>query len=136
MKRKTKNPLRLTAEHASHALHILISDGKLAAKDVAHALKRREGLIRDLRQRLVALEQGAVSTIERTGRKVARKVERKGKRRLSPARRAALKSQGKYLGAVRPLSKVNRAKMKAIREKSGVRTAIAAAKKMAKKMAK
>jgi len=36
------------------------------------------------------------------------------------------------MGAIRRLSKANRAKVQAIREKSGVRAAIAAAKKMAK----
>ena len=35
LKRKTQKILKLTAEHAAHALHILIADGKLAAKDVA-----------------------------------------------------------------------------------------------------
>jgi hypothetical protein len=131
LKRKTRKTLRLTGDHAAHALHILIADGKLAAKDVASALKRREGLIRDLRQRLVALEQGAVSTIERTGKKVARKVAPKGRRAMSPARRAALKLHGRYLGTVRSLSKTNRSKVKSIREKKGVRAGIAAARKMA-----
>jgi hypothetical protein len=40
--------------------------------------------------------------------------------------------QGRYMAAVRQLSKADRAKVKAIREKSGVRAAIAAAKRMAK----
>ena len=131
MKRKTRKTLKLTAEHAAHALHILIADGKIAATDVASALKRREGLIRDLRQRLVALEQGTVSTIERTGKKVAPKVAPKGRRKMSSARRAALKLHGQYLGTVRSLSKANRSKVKSIREKKGVRAGIAAARKMA-----
>jgi hypothetical protein len=99
---------------------------------VANALKRREAMIRDLRQRLVVLEQGAVSAIETAGRKVARKVERKAKRRVSAARRAAMRLHGRYLGTIRPLSKANRAKVKAIRETKGVRVAIVAAKKLGK----
>lgn len=132
MKRKNRNFLTLTADRAAHVLHILIAEGKLTAKHVSDALKRREEMIHELRQRLDALERGVVSTVEKTGRKVARKVERKLKRRMSGARRAALKLHGKYLGSVRPLSKANRAKVKAIREKSGVRAAIAAAKRMTK----
>jgi hypothetical protein len=46
---------------------------------------------------------------------------------------AAWRAQGRYLGAVRRLSKVNRAKVKAIREKKGVGSAIAAAKRIAAK---
>jgi hypothetical protein len=43
-----------------------------------------------------------------------------------------MKRQGRYLAAVRPLSKAARVKVKEIREKSGVAAAISAAKKMAK----
>jgi hypothetical protein len=50
---------------------------------------------------------------------------------MTVARRAALKLHGQYLGHVRKLSKANKAKIKAIREKSGVRAAIAAARRMA-----
>jgi hypothetical protein len=39
--------------------------------------------------------------------------------------------QGRYMAAVRQLPKADRAKIKAIREKSGVRAATAAAKQMA-----
>ena len=131
LKRKTRKTFRFTAEHAAHALHILIGDGRLAAKDVAHALKRREGMIRDLRQRLAALEHGVASGIGSARKAVTRRAGKKPRRRMSPARRAALKLHGKYLGTVRPLSKANRAKVKAIRAKSGVRAAIAAARRIA-----
>jgi len=127
VKRRTRKTLTITADRAAHVLHILIADGKLTAKHVSDALKRREQLIHDLRLRLAALEQGTVSAVERTRTKIARKVGRKAKRRMSPARRAALKLHGRYLGHVRTLSKGARAKVKAIREKSGVQTAIEAA---------
>jgi hypothetical protein len=132
LKRQTRKTLNITADRAAHVIHILITDGKLAAKDVTQALKRREEMIHELRQRLIALEQGAVSAIEKTARNVAQKVGRKAKRRMSPARRAALKLHGRYMGHIRTLSKVDRARIKALREKSGVRAAIAAAKRMAK----
>jgi hypothetical protein len=131
LKRKTRKTLKFTAEHAAHALHILISDGKVAAKDVAHALKRREAMVRELRSKLAALEHGVASGIADARKIVTRRAGRKPKRRVSAARRAAMKLHGKYLGTVRPLSKANRAKVKAIREKSGVHAAIRAARRMA-----
>jgi hypothetical protein len=78
-------------------------------------------MILDLRQRLASLERGEVAKIAGAGRRVARKVERKVKRKMSAARRAALKLHGKYIGSVRTLTEAGRAKIKAIREKSGVR---------------
>ena|SRR5450755_1371369 len=60
----------------------------------------------------------------------------KGSRRMKPvsaARRKQMAEHGAYLGSVRPLSKANRAKIKAIRQKSGVRAAIAHAKKLSDK---
>ena len=133
MKRKTRKLLRFTAENASRALQILIVDGKLAAKDVANALKRREAMIRELRDKLAALKHGVAAGITDTRKAVTWRSGRRPRRRVSAARRAAMKSHGKYLGAVRPLSKANRVKVKAIRAKSGVRAAIAAAKRMGKK---
>jgi hypothetical protein len=125
LKRNARTTLKITSDRAAHALHVLIADGKIVAKDVTAALKRREAMIADLRKRLAALELGVVS-MKATG-KQARKVRRK----MTVARRAALKLHGQYLGHVRKLSAANRARIKAIREKSGVRAAIAAARKMA-----
>ena len=114
-------------ERAAQALSILIHEGKLKAKDVAGALRRRDAMIRDLREKLVALERGASSALSNvaTGR------GRRWKKRISKAQRAARQAQGRYLGAIRRLSKADRAKAKTIREKSGVRAAIAEAKRMA-----
>jgi hypothetical protein len=89
---------------------------------------RRAKLISALRHRLAALESGAIVATKNTGKSAARKT----RRRLSAARRAALRLQGRYLGTVRPLSKAAKAKVKAIREKKGVRAAITAAKKAAR----
>ena len=60
MKQRGK-ALTLTAEHAAHALSLLIADGKIAARDVVNALNRREQMIRDLRSKLASLEFGAVA---------------------------------------------------------------------------
>lgn len=132
MKRKTRKA-DITADRAAFALHVLIADGKLTAKDVADALRRREQMIRDLRQRLLVLEQGVVSAMRGAGKKNVRKVSRKPKRRMTAARRAALKMHGRYLGHIRTLPTAARVKVKAIRGKSGVRAAIRAARKLSKR---
>lgn len=131
MKRKPRKTLNITADRAAHALHILIADGKLAAKDVASALKRREGMIQDLRKRLAALEHGVASGIATTRKAVTRRAGRKPRRKMSAKRRAELRLHGRYLGSVRALPKAAKAKVKKIREAEGVRAAIAAAKRIA-----
>jgi len=53
------------------------------------------------------------------------------KMQLTPARRAALKLQGRYLGYMRQLKPTQKAKVKRIRAAKGIRAAIAAAKRLA-----
>ena len=65
MRRKTKKALKLSAEHAAVALHLLIEDGRIAAADVTKALRNREKLIRDLRKRLDSLEKAAAPVARR-----------------------------------------------------------------------
>ena len=52
--------------------------------------------------------------------------------RLTVARRAELKLQGRYLGTMRRLKPAQRAKVKKIRAAKGVRAAIKAAERMAR----
>jgi hypothetical protein len=131
LKRKTNKTLNITPDRAAHVLHILIAEGKLTAKRVSDTLQRREEMIHELRERLAALEHGVVSAMKRTGGRIARKAARK-KRRMSPARLAALRLNGKYMGHVRRLSTAQKATVKKIRETKGVRAGIAAARKMAR----
>jgi len=49
---------------------------------------------------------------------------------LTPARRAALKLQGQYMGYMRKLKPRQKAVVKALREKKGIRAGIAAARKL------
>jgi hypothetical protein len=128
--RKTKKNLKITPDHALNALRLLIAEGKIAAADVTAALKRREQLILDLRQRLVMLEQGAMSAMRMAGKRVRQKTARRPKRKITAARRAALKLHGRYLGHIRTLPKAARSTIKAIRERSGVQAAIGAARKL------
>jgi hypothetical protein len=140
MARRRRSSLSLSAEQAQAALTVLIQEGKLAAGEVRKALQRRDRLIRDLRAKLAALATGTVTVGKRLGgsllmpRKawtVKRKVARR-KPRISAATRKIYQQQGRYMAALRPLTKEQRAKVKAIREKSGVRKAIAAAKGLAR----
>ena len=53
------------------------------------------------------------------------------RRRLTPAQRAALKLQGRYMGTMRGLKPTQKAKVKRIRAQRGIRAAIAAARRLA-----
>jgi hypothetical protein len=128
VRQKTKKALKLSAHHAALALQMLVEDGKIAAKDVTAALKRREKTIRDLRARLSALGEDVAASVSKAA---ARKTP-KARRAISRAQQTARRAQGRYLGAIRQLSKQARARVKAIRAKSGVDAAIRAAAKMAR----
>ena len=133
MRRKTKKALKLSAEHAAVALHLLIEDGKVAAADVTRALKNREKMIKDLRARLSDLEKAAAPVarrIAKAGRRAARRAAPRARKAISSAQKAARKAQGNYLAAIRRLSKDARGRIKAIRKQSGVAAAIKAAKKL------
>ena len=134
MRRKTRKALRLSAHHASVALQMLIEEGKIAAADVTRALQRREKLILEMRARLAALESASAPTIRRVAR-ATRKATRRAVRRAAPkarkaitrAQRLARQAQGRYLAAIRTLSKEAKAKIQQIRKDSGVDAAIKAA---------
>jgi hypothetical protein len=137
MAKRRRSSLALSGDQARAALAVLIQEGQLRAGEVQKALQRRDRLIRDLRAKLAALEAGVV----KAGRRVlkdgffpmARKVEtakRRRKPRISAATRKIYQQQGRYMAALRNLPKSARAKVKAIRVKSGVRAATAAAKRM------
>ena len=134
MRRKTKKALRVSAEHATIALNLLIEDGKIAAADVVRALKRREKMIEELRARLSALEEVSrpmARKISAASRRAVRRAAPKARKALTKAQRTARQAQGRYMAAVRRLSKAARARIKKIREESGVEAAIRAAMKMA-----
>ena len=126
MRRKTKKALNLSAHHASLALQMLVEDGKIAARDVTNALKRREKTIRDLRARLSALGDDVAAAVAKTAAREAPKA----RRAISRAQRTARQAQGRYLGAIRRLSKQARVRVKAIRAESGIDAAIRAAAKL------
>jgi hypothetical protein len=131
-----------SAEQARAALAVLIQEGRLAAGEVLKALQRRDRLIRALRASLAALETGVVKVgrrvlkdgpfpMARKARTARRNVARR-KPRISAATRKVYQQQGRYLAALRPLTVAARARIKAIRKKSGIKAAIDAAKTIAK----
>ena len=137
-----RSSLVLSGEQARQAFALLVDEGKLAASEVRKALQRRDRLIKSLKARLAALETGVGTLGTRLfGGRASRKVRKastvkpeaaRRKPRISAATRRLYQQQGRYMAAVRNLSKAKQAKVKAIREKSGVRAAIAAAKGMAR----
>jgi hypothetical protein len=135
VRRKTRKALNLSAHHASVALHMLLEEGKIAAADVARAIQRREKLIQEMRARLEALESVSAPAIRRAtraGRKAVRRAAPKARKAITRAQRIARQAQGRYLAAIRTLSREAKAKIQQIRKESGADAAIAAARAAAK----
>ncbi len=132
MARKQRFP-KISAQEAHAALRWLHGLGKVRAKDIVDALRRREQLVSEIQQKLQELGGEGLRFLRGPEGLKPRQAGPRARKRVSAKARAAWKAQGRYLGAVRALSPANRAKVKAIREKSGVRTAIRAAKNLAPK---
>jgi ABC-type phosphate transport system auxiliary subunit len=129
LRKKTVKAVRLSGQHASYALQMLIEDGKIAGRDVMQALKRREKTVRDLRARLTALGEEVSDAVVRAANGSPR--VKKARKQISKAQRSARQAQGRYMAAVRQLSKDARKKVKNLRVKSGVDAAIREAKRLA-----
>ncbi len=129
MRKKTVRAIQLSGHHAAQALQMLIEDGKIAGRDVVNALKKREKTVEDLRARLVALGEDVSEAVVRAANGSAR--VKTARKQISRAQRTARQAQGRYMAAVRQLSKDARKKIKAIRQKSGVDAAIREAKRLA-----
>ena len=93
-------------------------------KDVLAIRKSLATIVRALGRLAPALEAGTLqpAAATRRGRKLT----------LSPARRAALKVQGQYMGYLRNLPPLQKARVKSLRVRKGTRAAIALAKRLAK----
>ncbi len=133
MRRKTKKALELSAHHAGMALQMLIEEGKIAAGDIARALKNREKMIKTLRAKLAELETAsrpAARKIASAGRKAVRRAAPRVRKAITQAQKTARQAQGRYMSAIRRLSAEAKSKIKEIRKQSGVDAAIRAAMKM------
>jgi hypothetical protein len=129
----------ISAEEAQKALAYLVHEGTVTAKTVQKALHRREKLIREIRERMVALGVESLGVSAKIGKSAIeglRRVEkssRKPRRKaVSAATRAARRAQGQYMSAVGRLSKEAKEQVKAVRATSGVGKAITMARRMAK----
>jgi len=88
---------------------------------VRKALSSLIGALDRLGDGLTAMAQDRSAVSARPRRKL----------RLSPARRAALKVQGQYMGTLRGLKPPAKARVKALRQAKGIRAALAMARTLA-----
>jgi hypothetical protein len=94
------------------------------------ALKKREQLVAEIKARLEELGGEGLRLV--TGAVALRRATRRRRPKASAKAVAAWRAQGRYMAAVRRLPKAARAKVKAMREKKGLRAALAEAKRLAK----
>jgi hypothetical protein len=132
--RRKKAFPKLSGDEAVAALRWLVARGTIGVGHITDALKRRQNLVKEIRERLAALGAEGVRLLKGGPFPISAKrpPAKRRRRKASPAAKKAWALQGAYMGSVRALSKANRLKIRAVREKSGVRAAIAAAKKLAK----
>jgi hypothetical protein len=121
---------RVTDQQSRQILAVLVSEGKIREKDTRLALARYRKRVDQLRADLRRLEggDGPFPRQKRTERKARRAARPKA---VSPKRRKAMRQQGQYLAAVRPLKPSDRAKVKAIRREKGFAAAMAEARRFA-----
>ena len=88
--------------------------------------------LRKIRRSIQSLDR-ALARVAASSARGLRSGAAPGKRKLnlSPARRAALKLQGQYMGYLRNLGLKQKAEVKALKVAKGIRPAIARAKKLA-----
>ena len=122
----------ITPDEAHAVLKWLVATKRLAASEVTSALRKRNVLVEEIRAKLEALTGAGFGLIARAESLRGRASRKPPRRKASPRTLAASRAQGRYMAAVRRLSKANRAKVKKVREAKGVSAAIASARKMAK----
>jgi hypothetical protein len=84
--------------------------------------------LRELDRSLAALSRALATSKPEAGMQPAGKARRL---KLSPARQRALRLHGRYLGYIRQLKPRQKAEVRALRAKRGVKAAIARARKLA-----
>jgi len=123
--------LAVIGQQARQILAVLISEGKIRERDARLALARYRKRVEQLRAELQRLEGGdAPFPRQRRAERTVRRVRRA--KPISAKRRKAMRQQGQYLAAIRPLKAQDRAKVKAIRTEKGFAAAVAQARRLAK----
>ena len=121
--------LKLTPKESHYVLQALVTKGKVRLAQVNETLKGRAREIRELKDRLAALEG-----FHGHGARPAGRAGRPRRRHLSPRVRALRRLQGRYMGFVRRLNGPQKARVKVIREKQGLEAAIRLASSLARKV--
>jgi len=121
----------LSGDEAIAALRWLVAQGQLSVRQLEKALARRDRLVREIREQLEVL--GGEGVVLARGPEALNRRGRRGRpqKRVSAIQQAAWRAQGRYLAAVRRLPKAERARVRVIRKKKGMRAAMAAAKRLA-----
>jgi hypothetical protein len=124
--------LGVTDQQARQILAVLISERKIRERDARLALARYRKRIDQLRAELRLLEggDGPFPIRGRAERRTNPAAARP--KRVSPKRRKAMRRQGHYLAAVRPLKPADRAKVKVTRQEKGFAAAVAEARRLGK----
>jgi pyruvate/2-oxoglutarate dehydrogenase complex dihydrolipoamide acyltransferase (E2) component len=123
-------PFAVTDQQARQILAVLLIEKKINARDAGLALARYRKRIAQLRAELAHLGgDGPFPAPSRAERPTSRPARRK---RVSPKRRRAMRQQGVYLAAVRPLKPGDRATVKAVRQEKGFAAAVAGARRLGK----
>jgi hypothetical protein len=120
----------VTDQQARQILAVLLLEKKLNARDARLALARHRKRVAELQAQLALLESAdGPSALKRPERQSSRPARGK---RVSRKRKEAMRQQGVYLAAVRPLKPGDRAKVKAIRQEKGFAAAVAEARRLRK----
>jgi hypothetical protein len=126
---------RIPAADLVYALNRLIQEGKTSVAEIRRFAGERPSRIAALERELATLKTGHVAA-KRRGRPPGPRpgAAKKPKRRftMTPKARAARKTQGKYLAALRRLKIAERNRVKAFARKEGVAKAVEFARKLAK----
>lgn len=124
-------PQAISAQDARQILSVLLNEGKVSRQQAKSALARYRKRVSELRSQLAILEgkDGSFPPGRPTERRAARRARRK---QVSPKRLKAMRQQGAYLAAVRPLKPADRAKIKAVRQEKGFSAAVAEARRLGK----
>jgi hypothetical protein len=128
---------KMTPDQSHYVLQTLVGNGTVRASQIDKALRGREQEIRSLRERLAALERLSGGTTDAAGRRgrgrpsgsssSGARGARPARRAMSPKTLALRKLQGKYMGYVRGLKPAEKARVRKVREKQGMKAAIALA---------
>ena len=121
MRKKGTITMKLSAEQAHYVLDTLMAQGRVRWSHIQKVLKGRLEEIQKLRERLVSLEKLVGRAAPAKPRRPTRK---RARRALSPKTRALRRLQGKYMGYVRNLKAAKKARVRAVREKQGIKAAI------------